>query len=105
MSSDTALRDQRPSTADRQTALREFLRSRRARVKPEDVTNSSASARFLLNGDGKLLADSGVKIASQGPSTLDVTTTGYALEPRVTDARNGTSYDHADWGGPTITCG
>jgi alpha-galactosidase len=72
----------------------------------DEVTNSSASVRFLVYGDGKLLADSGVKTASQGPSTLTVPTTGHAaLELRVTDARNGISYDHADWGGAAFTCG
>ena len=72
----------------------------------DEVTNGSASVRFLVYGDGTLLADSGVKTASQGPSTLTVPATGLAtLELRVTDARNGISYDHADWGGPTLTCG
>ncbi|NGY64375.1 hypothetical protein G7043_36230 [Lentzea sp. NEAU-D13] len=72
----------------------------------DEVTNGSASVRFLVYGDGTLLADSGVKTASQGPSTLTVPTTGHAtLELRVTDARNGISYDHADWGAPTLTCG
>ena len=72
----------------------------------DEVTNGAASVRFLVYGDGTLLADSGVKTASQGPSTLTVPATGLAtLELRVTDARNGISYDHADWGGPTLTCG
>lgn len=43
-----------------------------------------------MYGDGTPPADSGVKTASQGPSSLAVTTTGYAtLELCVTDARNG----------------
>ena len=33
-------------------------------------------------------------------------TAGYlTLELRVTDARTGIDYDHADWGAPTLTCG
>lgn len=45
MSSDAALRDQAPSTLDRQAELREFLRSRRARLKPEDVVLPSSGHR------------------------------------------------------------
>ena len=37
MSTDSALPARAPSTSERQAELREFLRSRRARVKPEDV--------------------------------------------------------------------
>ncbi|NGY65131.1 helix-turn-helix domain-containing protein [Lentzea sp. NEAU-D13] len=45
MSSDAALRDHEASTPDRQTALKEFLRSRRARIKPEDVGLQSSGHR------------------------------------------------------------
>lgn len=45
MSSDSALHDQPPSTSDRQAELKEFLRSRRARVKPEDVGLPSSGHR------------------------------------------------------------
>ncbi|GAB2807247.1 NPCBM/NEW2 domain-containing protein [Lentzea nigeriaca] len=71
----------------------------------DEVSDEAASVRFLVYGDGELLADSGVKTADRGPSTLEVTTTGYAtLELRVTDARDGNLFDHADWGDPVLTC-
>jgi alpha-galactosidase len=72
----------------------------------DEVTNSLASVRFQVYGDGRLLAYSGVKTASQGPSPLVVPTGGYStLELRVTDGRSGgVDYDHADWGNATLTC-
>lgn len=45
MSSDAAPHDQAPSKPDRQAELREFLRSRRARLKPEDVGLPSSGRR------------------------------------------------------------
>lgn len=72
----------------------------------DEVSNSAASVRFQVYGDGVLLAYSGVKTASQGPTTLSVATGGYStLELRVTDGRSGgISYDHADWGAAAVTC-
>ncbi len=72
----------------------------------DEVTNSAASQRFQVYGDGKLLAYSGIKRAADGPTRMVVATGGYTtLELRVTDARNNSiSYDHADWGAATITC-
>jgi alpha-galactosidase len=72
----------------------------------DEVTNTAASQRFQVYGDGKLLAYSGIKRAADGPTRMVVATGGYAtLELRVTDARNNSiNYDHADWGAPTLTC-
>ena len=72
----------------------------------DEVTSTTASVRFQVYGDGKLLAYSGVKTASQGPSTLAVATGGYStLELRVTDGRTGgIDFDHADWGNATLSC-
>jgi alpha-galactosidase len=72
----------------------------------DEVSNGAASVRFQIYGDGKLLAYTGVKRAADGPTRLSVATGGYStLELRVTGARdNGINYDHADWGGATVTC-
>jgi alpha-galactosidase len=72
----------------------------------DEVSNAAASVRFQVYGDGRLLAYTAVKTASQGPTPLSVATGGYStLELRVTDGRSGgISYDHADWGNATVTC-
>ncbi|GIF64576.1 alpha-galactosidase [Asanoa ishikariensis] len=71
----------------------------------DEVTNAAASVRFQVYGDGKLLAYSGIKRAADGPTRLSVATGGYTtLELRVTDGRDNANYDHADWGGATLTC-
>lgn len=72
----------------------------------DESGHANASVRFQVYGDGKLLAYSGIKRAADGPTRLSVATGGYStLELRVTDARNnGINYDHADWGGATLTC-
>ncbi|WP_203701653.1 NPCBM/NEW2 domain-containing protein [Asanoa iriomotensis] len=71
----------------------------------DEVTNAAASVRFQVYGDGRLLAYSPVKRAADGPTSLRVATGGYAtLELRVTDGRDNANYDHADWGGATLTC-
>ncbi|MGH3768691.1 MAG: NPCBM/NEW2 domain-containing protein [Pseudonocardiaceae bacterium] len=71
----------------------------------DEVTNAVASVRFQVYGDGRLLAYTDVKTASQGATALSVPTAGYAtLELRVTDARDGNNSDHADWGAATLTC-
>jgi alpha-galactosidase len=71
----------------------------------DEASDPSASVRFQVYGDGKLLAYSPVKTAADGPSHLTVSTGGYTtLELPVTDARNGINSDHADWGGATLTC-
>ncbi|HZM84759.1 MAG TPA: NPCBM/NEW2 domain-containing protein [Candidatus Limnocylindrales bacterium] len=72
----------------------------------DEVTNTAASQRFQVYGDGKLVAYSGIKRAADGPTRLTVATGGFTtLELRVTDARNsGIDFDHADWGAPMLTC-
>ncbi|MEV5703738.1 NPCBM/NEW2 domain-containing protein [Actinoallomurus sp. NPDC052274] len=70
-----------------------------------EVGSGHGSVRFAVYGDGRLLGYSDVK--SYGAATRLVVPTGGArtLELRVTDARDGVDYDHADWGGAQITCG
>ncbi|MDI1463310.1 NPCBM/NEW2 domain-containing protein [Catellatospora sp. KI3] len=71
----------------------------------DEVSSAAAGVRFQVYGDGKLLAYTDVKTASQGATTLSVPTAGYAtLELRAADGRNGIDYDHGDWGAATLTC-
>jgi alpha-galactosidase len=77
-----------------------------AQVGVDAETGANGSVRFQVYGDGRLLAHSGVQRGGQAPTRLAVSTAGYlTLELRVTDARDGINYDHADWGDATITCG
>ncbi|GIJ56283.1 NPCBM/NEW2 domain-containing protein [Virgisporangium aurantiacum] len=77
-----------------------------AQVGVDGEVGANGSARFQVYGDGKLLAYTDVKTGGQAPTRLTVGTAGYlTLELRVTDARTGIDYDHADWGAPTLTCG
>ncbi|WP_308167934.1 NPCBM/NEW2 domain-containing protein [Catellatospora tritici] len=71
----------------------------------DEVSDARAGVRFQVYGDGKLLAYTDVKTASQGATTLTVPTAGYAtLELRASDGHNGIDYDHGDWGAATLTC-
>jgi alpha-galactosidase len=77
-----------------------------AQVGIDAEVGSNGSVRFAVYGDGRLLGYTVVKSGGQPPTRLAVSTAGYlTLELRVTDARNGVNYDHADWGSPTLVCG
>jgi alpha-galactosidase len=77
-----------------------------AQVGIDAESGSNGSVRFAVYGDGLLLGYTVVKSGAQAPTRLAVSTAGYlTLELRVTDARNGINYDHADWGSPTLVCG
>jgi len=77
-----------------------------AQVGIDAESGGDGSARFAVYGDGRLLGYTVVKGGGQAPTALAVSTGGYlTLELRVTDARDGIDYDHADWGGPTLVCG
>ncbi|MET7420936.1 NPCBM/NEW2 domain-containing protein [Dactylosporangium sp. NPDC005555] len=77
-----------------------------AQVGVDNEAGTNGSVRFAVYGDGRLLGYTGVKTGGQAPTRLTVSTGGYlTLELRVTDARNGDAYDHADWGSPTLVCG
>ncbi|GAA1537348.1 NPCBM/NEW2 domain-containing protein [Dactylosporangium maewongense] len=77
-----------------------------AQVGVDAEAGANGSVRFAVYGDGRLLGYTGVKTGGQAPTRLTVSTGGYlTLELRATDARNGISYDHADWGAPTLVCG
>jgi alpha-galactosidase len=67
-------------------------------------SGGQGSVRFAVYGDGRLLAAAD-RSGGQGPTTLSASVSGVAdLELRVTDNRDGINYDHADWGGATVTC-
>ncbi|RVX45971.1 alpha-galactosidase [Nonomuraea polychroma] len=77
-----------------------------AQVGIDAESGGNGSARFAVYGDGRLLGYTAVKSGGQAPTRLAVSTGGYlALELRVTNARNDTNYDHADWGDATLVCG
>ena len=76
-----------------------------AQVGIDGESGSNGSVRFAVYGDGRLLGYTVVKSGGQAPTRLAVSTAGYlTLELRVTDARNGINFDHADWGSPTLVC-
>ncbi|MQA26784.1 MAG: alpha-galactosidase [Micromonosporaceae bacterium] len=77
-----------------------------ADVGVDDEVGEQGSVRFQVYGDGRLLDWSYVKQGGQQADPLDVSTSGVtALELRVTNARDGDDYDHADWADAKIQCG
>ncbi len=72
----------------------------------DEVGSGRGTVRFAVYGDGRLLAYSDVKTGGQAATTLAVPTAGVkTLELRVTDARDGINYDHADWADAQVVCG
>jgi alpha-galactosidase len=70
-----------------------------------EAGSGRGSVRFAVYGDGRLLAYSDVKSGGQAATGLGVPTAGVkALELRVTDARDGVNYDHADWADAQVVC-
>ncbi|HEX9045683.1 MAG TPA: NPCBM/NEW2 domain-containing protein, partial [Verrucomicrobiae bacterium] len=65
----------------------------------DDVNHSPASSvEFVVLGDGKELWNSGILHADQAAKDCSVDLTGVKLLTlKVTDAGDGTDYDHADW--------
>ncbi|HVV00313.1 MAG TPA: alpha-galactosidase, partial [Verrucomicrobiae bacterium] len=69
-----------------------------ATVGVDDTAKGNGSVEFLVLGDGRELWKSGVLTRKDGAKPVSVNLTGVgALELRVTDARDGTSDDRADW--------
>lgn len=53
-----------------------------------------------------MLAYTDIKPGGQAPTRITVGTAGYlTLELRVNNGRDTGTYDHADWGSPTLACG
>jgi alpha-galactosidase len=77
-----------------------------ASVGVDGEVGGNGHVRFQVYGDGRLLAYTGVKNGGQAATVVTVSTGGVlALELRVTDARDGINYDHADWAAAVLTCG
>ncbi|MGW4163604.1 NPCBM/NEW2 domain-containing protein [Streptomyces sp. NPDC004788] len=71
----------------------------------DDEVGNSGSVVFRVYADGVKVAESATLTGSAAAAHLDAPLTGaYELTLQVTDAGDGNSYDHADWGGPTLTC-
>jgi alpha-galactosidase len=69
-----------------------------ARVGVDDETKGLGSVQFLVYGDNRLLADSGVMKGGESHRVLNVPLKGVKkLRLVVGDAGDGISYDHADW--------
>ncbi|MQA24469.1 MAG: hypothetical protein GEU94_03145 [Micromonosporaceae bacterium] len=72
-----------------------------ADVGVDDEVGELGSVRFQVYGDGRLLEWTDVLTGGAEAVPLEVSVSGVtALELRVTNARDGDDYDHADWAGP-----
>ncbi|WP_406177529.1 NPCBM/NEW2 domain-containing protein [Streptomyces sp. NBC_00996] len=71
----------------------------------DEAGGSNGSVVFRLYRDDTLVADSGRVTGADAakPLTADLTG-GLELRLVVTDSGDGINYDHADWGGPRLTC-
>lgn len=72
----------------------------------DDETYGNGSVVFQVFKDGAKVADSGTVTGKDQPKHLTADLTGATtVRLVVTDAGDGTSYDHADWAGAHIACG
>lgn len=75
-----------------------------ATVGVDDETKGKGSVEFVAVVDGKVRWRSGVVRGGTAPKTVDLDLNGaQSLSLQVTDGGDGASYDHADWGEPTVT--
>ncbi|MCF3175046.1 NPCBM/NEW2 domain-containing protein [Streptomyces sioyaensis] len=71
----------------------------------DDEVGANGSVVFQIYRDGTKVADSGLMTVGQPAKHLTADLTGGSeLRLVVTDGGNGNNSDHADWGGPLITC-
>ncbi|MFD5737628.1 NPCBM/NEW2 domain-containing protein [Streptomyces sioyaensis] len=71
----------------------------------DDEVGANGSVVFQIYRDGTLVAASGLMTVGQPAKHLTADLTGGTdLRLVVTDGGNGNNSDHADWGGPLITC-
>ncbi|MGW7574563.1 NPCBM/NEW2 domain-containing protein [Streptomyces sp. NPDC054765] len=71
----------------------------------DDEVGANGSVVFQIYRDGTKVADSGLMTVGQSAKHLTADLTGGTeLRLVVTDGGNGNNSDHADWGGPLITC-
>ncbi|MEU4496575.1 NPCBM/NEW2 domain-containing protein [Streptomyces sp. NPDC023998] len=72
----------------------------------DDESTAGGSVAFQIYRDGALVADSGVRTASDPPTRLSADLTGGTkLRLLVTDGGDGITYDHADWANARLACG
>ncbi|GAA1238639.1 carbohydrate-binding protein [Kitasatospora nipponensis] len=72
----------------------------------DDETGGQGSVDFQVYRDDTLVADSGRVTGTSAVQHLTADLTGAStLRLVVTDAGDGTSWDHADWAGARIACG
>jgi alpha-galactosidase len=72
----------------------------------DDESTAGGSVVFRVYRDAALVADSGVRTASDPPKRLSADLTGGTkLRLVVTDGGDGINHDHADWAAPILTCG
>ncbi|WP_328383701.1 NPCBM/NEW2 domain-containing protein [Streptomyces sp. NBC_00400] len=71
----------------------------------DDEVGANGSVVFQIYRDATKVADSGLMTVDQPAKHLTADLTGGSqLRLVVTDGGNGNDSDHADWGGPQITC-
>ncbi|MET7616179.1 NPCBM/NEW2 domain-containing protein [Streptomyces sp. NPDC005408] len=72
----------------------------------DEAGGTNGSVVFQIYRDGTKVADSGRVTGADAARQLTADLTG-GLEVRlvVTDSGDGVTYDHADWGAPTLSCG
>ncbi|MFI0902243.1 NPCBM/NEW2 domain-containing protein [Streptomyces sioyaensis] len=71
----------------------------------DDEVGANGSVVFQIYRDGTKVADSGLMTVGQSAKRLTADLTGGSeLRLVATDGGNGNNSDHADWGGPLITC-
>jgi N-acetylneuraminic acid mutarotase len=86
-------------------ALGQRCRSFTASVGVDDEVGNRGSVVFQVYTDGTLVADSGVLRGADSAKPLNVDVTGVnELRLVVTNAGDGISYDHADWGDAKVSC-
>jgi alpha-galactosidase len=71
----------------------------------DDEVKEGGAASFKIYADGKLVTDSGVLSAKDGPKTLTAALTGAQLLTLETDPAGARDGDHTDWAAPKILCG
>jgi alpha-galactosidase len=72
----------------------------------DDESTAGGSVVFRVYRDAALVADSGVRTASDPPRRLSADLTGGSkLRLVVTDGGDGINYDHADWADAKLVCG
>ena len=71
----------------------------------DDEVGTRGSVVFQVYLDGVKAFDSGTLTGSSATRQIDLDVSGRReLRLSVTDAGNGTSYDHADWANPRVVC-